>query len=221
MKKQGKALLLRRQQKHVPLRATAGTVGGFASTTLFAFYNGVSGILYASIWHGSIGIYYILLSVLRWRLFAAGQTIKKKDPDAAAKYRKRVFCTASIIMLFMNIILILPVSLMVLDQRPVQMALIPAIASAAYTIYKVSLAAVNLRRAGNDLLLRNLRAIQLIDALVSVLTLQNTLIIAVDGSISQRLFYLVATSSAGILLLIFVTSLVCVAQGLSLCRKAS
>ena len=61
--------------------------------------------------------------------------------------------------------------------------------------------------------------IRLVDALVSILVLQNTLIIAVEGGISPRLFRLVAISSAGILLLVFAVSVAWFMRGLILCRK--
>ena len=68
--------------------------------------------------------------------------------------------------------------MMVRQQKPVSLTLIPAIAMAAYTTYKVTMASVNLkrRRASSDSLVWLLRTISFIDALVSILTLQNTLI---------------------------------------------
>ena len=84
--------------------------------------------------------------------------------------------------------------------------MIPAITSAAYTTYKISSAVVRWKRTNGTILDRELSTIRLVDALVSVLVLQNTLIIAVDGGISPRMFRLAAVSSAGILLLIFAVS---------------
>lgn len=49
--------------------------------------------------------------------------------------------------------------------------------------------------------------------MVSILVLQNTLIRAVDGSVSQEMFYLTAISSAGLLLVIFAALLVWTVRG--------
>lgn len=57
MRKRIRALLAHRQ--------TVGRVGGFAVTVAFALYNGILGAIYASVWHGSICLYYLLLSALR------------------------------------------------------------------------------------------------------------------------------------------------------------
>ncbi len=218
MKKQSKGFL-DHWRKNRPLFAKAGMVGGFAATVMFALYNGGLGIWYASLWHGSICIYYILLCLLRGILVATERKARKAELEIAENYRKKVFYVTSWIVLVMNSALSIPISLMVLGQRPIQTGMIPAIASAAYTTYKISAAAVKWKRTSGTILDRELSMIRFVDALVSVLVLQNTLIIAVDGGISPHLFRLVAISSAGILLLIFVVSIAWFAHGLLLCKK--
>lgn len=218
MKKVAEPFQARLREKRA-LFAAAGTAGGFATTVLFALYNGALGVLHSSLWHGSICAYYILLSALRGSLLAAGRRAKKKAPEEAAQYRRRVFLRTSGVMLVMNLALTVPAALMALDRRPVRMGLIPAIASAAYTTCKISSASVRFQKTGNDLLRRELSVIRLIDALVSVLVLQNTLIVAVDGGISPRMFPLAAISSAAIFLFILLLSLVWMARGAELCRN--
>jgi len=218
MNKQTKGFLTHWQEKR-PLFAAIGVIGSFSATVLFALYNGGLGIWYASLWHGSICIYYILLSLLRGILLAAERKARKKEREPAENYRKSVFCATSGIVLAINAALITPVSLMVLDRRPIQTGLIPAIASAAYTTYRISAAAVKLKRTRGTILDRELSMIRLVDALVSVLVLQNTMIMAVEGGISPRMFRLVAISSAGILLLVFAVSATWLKRGLNLCRN--
>lgn len=193
--------------------------GGFAATVLFALYNGSLGVLHSSVWHGSVSVYYILLSALRGGLLIAVRRVKVKTPEDAAQYTKRVFYRTSGILLVMNLALTAPVSLMVMDRRPVRMELIPAIASAAYATYKISAASVKFRKAGKDLFQRELDAIRLIDAQVSVLVLQNTLIVTVDGGISQKMFPIAAISSAVIFLSVLLISLAWIARGSKLCKE--
>lgn len=213
--------IVQRWRDSRPLLAAAGTAGGFVATVLFALYNGVLGILHSSLWHGSISAYYILLSLLRGRLLLAGRTTDKKAPEEAARYERRVFFSTSAVMLIMNLALTIPVSLMVLDRRPIQTGMIPAIASATYTTYKISAAAVKLRGKQGGLFDRELRFLRFVDALVSILVLQNTLLVAVDGGISQRMFPLVALSSAGILLVIFAMTLAWLLRGRAALRNVS
>lgn len=109
----------------------------------------------------------------------------------------------------LNLALILPISLVVRLQKPVRMCKIPVIAMAAYTTYKITIAVVRTRRqAGQGLLVRELAAINLIDALVSVLTLQNALIM-VNASTGEgnSMLAVSASSSAAIYVVIIVITL--------------
>ena len=60
---------------------------------------------------------------------------------------------------------------------------------AAYTTYKVVLAAIGLKRSKRteSLAEKALRTIAFTDALVSVLTLQNTLIVVMDGGMGGKI----------------------------------
>ena len=89
------------------------------------------------------------------------------------------------------------------------MTLIPAIVMAVNTTYKITMASVNLKRrrqSSNDLV-RLLRTISFIDALVSILVLQNTLIMVVShDSGNIHMLTLSAVSSGLIWLAIVVLS---------------
>lgn len=170
----------------------------FAATAAFALYNGALGLYHSSLWHGSICTYYILLSLLRGALLLAeGQ---EGIPD---RWRKRVFYGTSGLLLTLNGALMAPVALMVLSRRPVSVGLVPAIFSAAYTTYKITAAAVGLRKRSGNMFSRELGVLRFDDALVSVLVLQNTLITVVDGKVSGGMFRLAAVTSGVIFLLIF------------------
>lgn len=96
------------------------------------------------------------------------------------RLRYRTFLVSAVLMLALDLSLLLPIILMVLLDAPVNMGLAPAIAMAAYTTYKITMASIHFRRqsrrACGDPLIMELRTVNLIDALVSILTLQNTLI---------------------------------------------
>lgn len=83
---------------------------------------------------------------------------QRKAQDAE---RNKTFLAISFLLLILNISLIVPVSIMVRQQKPVNLTRIPAIAMAAYTTYKVIMASVNLRkrRVSSDSLVWLLRTI--------------------------------------------------------------
>lgn len=103
----------------------------------------------------------------------------------------------------LDLSLTVPAAMMVLDRKPVQIGQIPAIGMAAYTTYKVVLAAIGLKRSKRteSLAEKALRTIAFTDALVSVLTLQNTLIVVMDGGMGGKMQILSACSSAALLAL--------------------
>ena len=118
--------------------------------------------------------------------------------------------------MILNISLIVPISIMVRQQRPVSLTLIPAIVMAAYTTYKVIMASVNLgkRKVSSDSLVWLLRTISFIDALVSVLTLQNTLIMVESSGENPGMLPLTAVTSAVVWVAVLVMSLSAIVKGI-------
>ncbi len=187
-------------------KTVTSALGSLAVTAVFALYNGFLGIWHASLWHGTICVYYLVLVVLRTIIIAAGKSADRTaEPERA---HARVCLASAALLLFLNLCLVVPVSLMVVLQKPVNMTLIPAIAMAAYTTYKIIMASVNLKRGkeSSDRLVRLLRTISFIDALVSVLSLQNTLIMVNLKGDGSEMLTLSAITSAAIMLTVLALS---------------
>lgn len=93
-----------------------------------------------------------------------------------SRCRRWAFLISSLLLLVMDPALIWPIAMMVVLDKPVSIGLIPAIAMAAYTTWKITMASVHMgrqqRRAGGNILVAELRTVSFIDALVSILTLQ-------------------------------------------------
>ena len=175
-------------------------------TAAFALYNGFLGVHHQSLWHGTICVYYIILVLLRGGIVFSERIAYKRDDGG--RVRKICRGVSSALLLILNISLIVPTALMVKMEKPVGMTLIPAIAMAAYTTYKIVMASVNLRRRkrSSDILVRLLRTIGFIEALVSILTLQNTLIMVNSGGGSGSMLTLTALTSGAIWLGILIIS---------------
>lgn len=182
---------------------TAARAASWSVTVLFALYNGFLGLHLSSAWHGSIGIFYLLLAAVRGLLLWSERSCRD---EGAERRRQRVFRINTVILLALNLALIGPISLMVLLERPVNIGLVPAIAMAAYTTYKVTAASIRFkrRRSGGGLMAA-LWTVNFVDALVSVLTLQNTLIMVKSGG-TRDLLALSAVSSGAIYAVIILTT---------------
>ncbi|MBR4700372.1 MAG: hypothetical protein IKP19_01465 [Oscillospiraceae bacterium] len=188
--------------------------GSWIITLIFAIYNGVLGLRHSSLWHGTICIYYLLLVILRGMIIYS----ERKIFFYAGKEKARnIVCIVGAgLLLILNASLIVPVTIMVKQQRPVTLTLIPAIAMAAYTVYKFTMASVNLKRSKGaaDSLVRFLRTINYIDALVSILTLQNTLIMVNAKDSSLNMLPVTAASSGLILFAAVLLSAECMVRGI-------
>lgn len=83
------------------------------------------------------------------------------------------------------------------------MGLSLAIAMAAYTTWKITLASLHIgrqrRRGGGNMLVAELRAVNFIDALVAILTLQNTLIMVKGAQAGQNGMLSVSAASSAVI----------------------
>jgi len=203
--------IIEKRKKDYTFKTIVSSVISFGVTVLFALYNGFLGIYLSSVWHGSICVFYLLLVAIRGMILLAEKRNVMRSEHESARHRRKTFIISSIFLLVLNIALILPISLMVTFEKPVNMGLIPAIAMAAYTTYKLTMASVHIhkqkRDKHNNILIAELRTIKFIDALVSVLTLQNTLIMVNQAKTSaEDMITLSAVSSAAIYIVILFTT---------------
>lgn len=202
---------LKNWKKDYYVKTLASSVISFGVTIIFALYNGFLGIRLLSIWHGGICIFYFLLAAIRGIILLTEKNNSTKDDKQKSECRQRTFIISTFLLLLLNLALILPISLMVVLKKPVNIGLIPAIMMAVYTTYKLTMASVHIhrqkRRNYNNILIVELQIINFIDALVSILTLQNTLIMVNQTtSNGNDMFVLSCISSAVIYaIIIFVT----------------
>lgn len=166
----------------------------------FTVYNGILGLLYNSIWHICIFAYYIFLLLVKGVLVFGISHKKTRDKQLLVVY------ITFIMLILMTIAMITPAVLLILDKRSYNWGLIPSIVSAAYTTYSVTMSIINMRKAKNNdsPIIKQIRLVNIINALMSVLVLQNTLILANGGYTEDMRKFSVATSVGIIALIIFI-----------------
>ena len=163
----------------------------------FTIFNGVIGILYRSVWNISICIYYVLLANVR-RIIVRSQR-KTVDKNQDKEIIKKTYAVTHIILILIDLALVVPVTLMVIGARSYTYGIIPAISMAAYTTYRMTMSIIHYLKSkrNENRFIRVIRTINLQDTLVSVLTLQNALIIA-NGDDMASMMRLTMWTSAGI-----------------------
>lgn len=201
------------------LRSFLTSSFSFLVNIAFFTYNLVFGIMYNFVWNWSISIYYALLIFFRALIIFKEKSFVSKDTLLIKQKRLQLFKIICWFLLLMDVSLIAPISLMVLSKRKVSIGIIPAITFAFYTTYKITLAIINYSKKKSKLntSIRALRIITLKDAIVSILTTQNTLIMVFGDS--KSMITLTAFTSAIMLVIMVVITISIIIKSHKLTKK--
>jgi len=204
----------RRWQDDTRLRVNVSLYGSLAWNALYGIFQLWLGFYHHTFWFYSLGAYYICLAVMRFflvrhtRKFAPGEKMQTE----LVKYR-----ACGIVFLLMNLALALIIFFMVYWNRTFEHHMITAIAMAAYTFTALTTAIVNVikYRKYNSPVFSASKAISLAAALVSMLTLESTMLTTFgDGTMTaiERKWMLGATGGV-ISILIVATAIYMIVVG--------
>ena len=169
-------------------------------TLAFSIFNRILGIVKESIWHETISIYYFILVIIRAILILYIYKSKTQEKEIF------IYRLVKVLLVILNTLLIFPIVLLIMNKRVVEMTLIPSIAVALYVTIKTSVTITQFikKRKEENILFRELRAINLMDVTVSILTLTNTLIAVNSTEFDIGMYYLtIAISIVGFAVNIF------------------
>ena len=186
----------------------------------FCIYNGVLGFYKNVIWNIAIFTYYLILLTIRMILYVREKKSKTED-EKDIRRDKQIYISTSVIMFIMNLAMILPAILLINHQKEVNLSLISAIAVAAYTTYKVSLAIIKFCKVQKqqNLIYKQVRMVNLFDAVMSILTLQNTLTIVVSNGNNGDIYTLSIVTTIVMLLAVAIISIYTLKKNLNINLK--
>lgn len=192
-----------------PQKIVFSTMFSVIITFLFAIYNLFLGIRYSDSWGISIAIYYLCLIIARLSFLIVEKKIRKNEEVLKEEIRRKTYIYLSIFMFFIDFCLIAPITLMIIHPKDVSFGLIPSITVAVYTTYKITIAIINYVKVKkyNNIMFKFVRELSVVDAFVSILTLQHTLIM-VNGGMTTQMLKLSSITSFIILLAIIIFSIV-------------
>ncbi len=175
----------------VRFRAGVSLYQGFFINLLYIFMKLVSGILYRSAWFVALAVYYFLLAVMRFLLVR-----RLNVQDEVSELRRYRLC--GVMLLFMNQALAGIVIFMVHRNQGFDYSGVLIYAMAAYAFYAVILAIVNVVkiRRHNSPILSAAKAISLVAAMVSILSLE-TAMLAQFGGNDDPMFRKTMTAATG------------------------
>lgn len=171
---------------------------------VFATYHIVLGIITHSWWLLTVGIYYAILSIVR---FAVLQT--KKQNKFITKF-------TGIMLMLLSLPLVGTVILAVVRDRGMVMHEIVMIAMAAYSFTKITLAIINLIKArkSSSAKLVTLRNISLSDTCVSIFSLQRSMLVSFGDMSETDICIFNAVIGSLVCIIVFLL-------GLNLVRKST
>lgn len=174
-------------------RTVIFAIGSFAMSVLFSGFNAYMGIANRSIWYGALAAFYISLAFLRGGVLGyhkkrIGKKIQKENEDYT---KAKVYRNSGIITLILNVALSAAIAQMIFSEAHFSYMGWTVFAYAVYAFYKITMSIVSFIKAQRqeDLTVRAIRNINLVDALVSILALQTALLATFgNGEVNISLF---------------------------------
>ena len=204
----------RRWQDDTRLRVNVSLYGSLAWNVLYGLFQLWLGFYHHTFWFYSLGAYYICLGVMRF--FLARHTTRYA-PGERMQTELKKYRACGIVFLVMNLALALIIFFMVYWNRTFEHHMITAIAMAAYTFTALTTAIINVikYRKYNSPVFSASKAISLAAALVSMLTLESTMLTTFgDGTMtSTAQKWMLGATGAAISVLIVATAIYMIVVG--------
>lgn len=170
-----------RVAKDYRYRTVLFTYSSLGANLIFAFGNGIFGIINHSVWFGALSAYYIVLSIMRFIVIQYERRISILEKTQNMQQQElSVYQNCGILFILLTIALGASVIQMVYFDKGYSYPGTLIFAVAAYTFYKIVLAIINIVKAGRlkSPLLMTIRYIGYADAVVSMLSLQTAMIVS-------------------------------------------
>ena len=171
---------VRKWQEDMRFRVNVSLYGSFAWNALYGIFQLWLGFYHRTFWFYSLGAYYICLAIMRFFLV---RHTRRYAPGERMQAELKKYRACGIVFLLMNLALALIIFFMVYWNRTFEHHMITAIAMAAYTFTALTIAIVNVikyRRYSSPVYSAS-KAISLAAALVSMLTLESTMLTTFGG----------------------------------------
>lgn len=165
-------------------RTLLTTLPSLTINLAYMIYNGVFGILNRSAWFVTMAVYYCLIGIMRFlAVRTKARTDRMEDCNAAMAQEYRVLKWDGILLLLLTFALGGIITLTIADNAIGARSDVMAITIASYTFYKIIQAVMNMIkvRKMDSPILTSIRNIGFADALVSMISLQNILILSFES----------------------------------------
>ncbi len=167
--------------KSYEFRTLFFTVCSFLCNVGYTIVLVVMALVYESVWYGTVGVYYIVLTISRGGVLLQNTKDEKKfkeDPDGLQLAKVGTYRYCGFMMLGLALALGLSVAELVIDSSGFRLAGWLIYVFAAVALYRIITAVIHFIRAskGEDLAVRSMRYLNLAVTLMSILCLQTSIV---------------------------------------------
>lgn len=150
----------------------------------YAIFNFCIGYLNKSYWFGAIGVYYFVLSVIRFLLLRNVSQATQKPSIERKEYELKVYRGIGVLMFLVNIAMSGMAIQMIWQNKNTSHSEIMTIATAAFTFYTMTIAVINLQkyRKTEQPILSAAKMLNFACALMAMFTMQSSMIASFDES---------------------------------------
>lgn len=164
----------------------------FAFTVAFASINVFGAIKYRLVWYASVAGYYFVLLLLRGGIILSAKKLNDRYDENTLSHKIgewRVHLLSGVALIILELSMAVAVTQMLLSSSPVQKSEIMAIATAAYTFYKMTMTVYNLVKAKKYKapIVQSLRCVNFADACLSMVSLTVLMLSTFGGGIQDLL----------------------------------
>lgn len=174
---------------------------------LFAFYNGILGVISASVIFVASSVYYLLLSSMRFSAVMLDRKSKEQND-------RKIATVIGAWLLVLSIIFQVMIFVSMKYETAIDYGTIPMITIATYTFTKITLAVITAVRHKNDntVLYKAINAIRYSEVAVSLLTMQQSMLVTFKDMDYSLDILLNACTGAGVCLFIFALGIITIKQ---------
>lgn len=164
------------------LRATISLYISLFINIAYAVFNFCIGYLNKSYWFGAIGVYYFVLSAIRFLLLRNAGKASQKLTTERKEYELKVYRGVGVLMFLVNIAMSGMAIQMIGQNKSTAHSEVMTIASAAFTFYSLTMAIINLQkyRKTETPILAAAKMLNFACALMAMFTLQSAMIASFD-----------------------------------------
>lgn len=203
LKKAHKTELSSRLIEDKRYRVIVKSVLSLVFNLMFAFYNGILGVLSSSLIFVASSVYYLLLSAMRFSAVLLNRKGKKQND-------RLIVCIVGVMLIILSVVFHIMVIVSMKYKTAALYGTVTMIAIATFTFTKITMAVITAVKHNGEKskLFKAVNAIRYSEVAVSLLTMQQSMLVSFEGADEKTSVILNACTGAGVCFFILILGII-------------